>query len=119
MLSTATDDYATARYSRFAGCRKDFVQAVRALIANAVLRNRLPKASPSRSARALLSCSREHWLRAVGQEHRTTMQYDRQGNVLLQAWRYDCTDGVVLCAGYQHGGPVGNTWMTLEAMYFL
>jgi len=119
MLSTATDYYATARFSQFAGSRKDFVQAVRALIANTVLGHRLPNPSPNRGERALLSCSREHWLRVVGLEHRATLQYDRQGNILQQAWQYDCTDGVVFCAGYQHGGSTGDTWMTLEAMYFL
>ena len=103
----------------FAGSRKDFVRALRALGKSVVLGGRALRQTRRDSTRVLLSCSREEWLRTFGKEHLIISYCDGAGRVTCDTWQYHCLDGVVLCVGHRHGGVDGNAWMTLEGLYFL
>lgn len=119
MLSPTANHRVLADCPGFAGSRRDFVRAVRALAGSVAGGGRLGNNGPWAFGGGLLSCPREDWLRALGREERLTAHYDGSGRMVLQTWQYDCSDGVVLCVGSQHGPPTGNARITLDALYFL
>lgn len=119
MLRRTAEPNTTSKYTHFSGTRKDLIRGLRALMANPFPGSRIAGQSTRRSCPIMLSCSRESWVRALGEEDIVIDYCDGSGDTVFHTWQYHCADGVVLCVGHRHEGPAGDPWITLTALYFL
>ncbi len=119
MLSRTAKAGAEVKYGHFSGTRKDLILGLQALKSNPFPGSRVAGRPSQRCSPVMLSCSRESWARVLGEEDIIIAYRDVAGDTVFHTWQYHCADGIVLCAGQRHGGPAGDAWITLTAVYFL
>ena len=102
----------------YGGFRNDFVRALRAIGETLMREPRVFGAMPSDRCHVRISCSREAWLRAFGEEEIVAEYRDAEGHATPVVWMHRCIDGVVLCLGWQHGGSRGNSWINVDELFF-
>jgi hypothetical protein len=117
MIALSSDRLIPTTMSSFAETREDFVRALHAL--SAEIEPDGWKTGRIRLRRVRLTCRYAVWAKAFGELRTVVDHFGPRGCLALQAWQYQCRDGLLLCIGRRYRRGHKTVWITVKALYFL